>query len=68
MKNVAAFCLCLKSLPEAKVKRFILTASTKETSEKSRIVFVLWFTSMKNVSINHDKLRKEKIQNICFKE
>ena len=30
VKNVAAFCPCLKSLPEAKVKRFILIALTKE--------------------------------------
>jgi hypothetical protein len=30
VKNVAAFCPCLKSLPEAKVKRFRLIALTKE--------------------------------------
>ena len=34
VKNVAAFCPCLKSLPEAKVKRFILIALTKEVSKK----------------------------------
>ena len=33
VKNVAAFCPCLKSLPEAKVKRFILIALTKEVSK-----------------------------------
>ena len=32
VKNVAALCPCLKSLPEAKVKRFILIALTKEVS------------------------------------
>ena len=31
-KNVTAFCPCLKSLPEAKVKRFRLIALTKEVS------------------------------------
>jgi hypothetical protein len=33
VKNVATFCPCLKSLPEAKEKRFVSIASTK--SEKS---------------------------------
>jgi hypothetical protein len=32
-KNVAAFCPCLKSLPQAKIKRFILIALTKEVSK-----------------------------------
>jgi hypothetical protein len=32
--NVAAFCPCLKSLPEAKVKRFILIELTKEVLKK----------------------------------
>ena len=35
VKNVSAFCPCLKSLPEAKVKRFILIALTKEVSKKA---------------------------------
>jgi hypothetical protein len=34
MKNVAAFCPCLKSLPESKVKIFILIALTMEPSKK----------------------------------
>ena len=33
VKNVAAFCPCLKSLPQAKIKRFILIALTKEVSK-----------------------------------
>ena len=33
VKNVATFCPCLKSLPEAKVKRLRLIALTKEVSE-----------------------------------
>ena len=36
VKNVATFCPCLKSLPEAKVKRIRLIALTKEVSEMSR--------------------------------
>lgn len=34
VKNVATFCPCLKSLPEAKVKRLRLIALTKEVSKK----------------------------------
>jgi hypothetical protein len=36
VKNVATFCPCLKSLPEAKVKRLRLIALTKEVSKKSQ--------------------------------
>jgi hypothetical protein len=39
--NVAAFCPCLKSLPEAKVKRFRLIALTKEVSKKLSLDFIL---------------------------
>jgi hypothetical protein len=46
---VAAFCSCLKSLAEAKVKRFILIALTKEVSERSSRDFVLWFGLMKSM-------------------
>jgi hypothetical protein len=41
VKNVATFRPCLKSLPEAKVKRFRLIALTKEESEMPIIDFVL---------------------------
>jgi hypothetical protein len=34
MKNVASFYHCLKRVPEAKVKRFILIELKKEVSEK----------------------------------
>jgi hypothetical protein len=47
VKNVAAFCPCLKSLPDAKVKRFILIAMTKEVSKKPNRDFVLWLSLMK---------------------
>ena len=36
MKNMAGFCPCLKSLPEAKVKRFILIALIEEVSKKKK--------------------------------
>ena len=61
MNNVTAFCPCLKSLPESKVKRFILIALTKEVSKKPSIDFVLWFTLMKSILIKHSKLRKKEI-------
>ena len=60
MKNVATFCPCLKSLPEAKVKRLRLIALTKEVSETPIIDFVLWLSLMKNILNKHSKLRKEK--------
>ena len=41
VKNVTVFCPCLKSLPEAKVKRFRLIALTKEVSKKPSLDFVL---------------------------
>jgi hypothetical protein len=36
VKNVAGFCPCLESLLEAKVKRFILIALTKEVFKKKK--------------------------------
>ena len=60
MKNVVAFCLCLKSLLEAKVTRFILIALTKEVSKIPSRDFVLWFSLMKSVLMKMSKLKKEK--------
>jgi hypothetical protein len=34
VKNLVAFCPCLKSLPETKVNRFILITLTKEVSKR----------------------------------
>jgi hypothetical protein len=53
---------CLKSPPEAKVKRFLLTsfALTKEVSEKPSTDFVFLYTLMKSILIKCSKLRKEK--------
>ena len=60
VKNVATFCPCLKSLPEAKVKRLRLVTLTKEASERPIIDFVLWLNLMKSILNKHSKLRKEK--------
>jgi hypothetical protein len=60
MKNLAAFCPCLKSLPEGKimVKRIILITLTKGVSENHCTDFVLWFTLMKRFLIKCSKHRK----------
>jgi hypothetical protein len=60
VKNVTAFCPCLNSLPEAKVKRFILIALTKVVSKKPGRDFLLWLSLMKNILKKHSKLRKDK--------
>ena len=57
---MATFCSCLKNLPGAKVKRFILIALTKDILKQSRIDSALWITLLKSVLIKHNKLRKEK--------
>jgi hypothetical protein len=63
VKNVATFCPCLKSLPEAKVKRFGLIgliALMKEVSKKPCRDFVLWLSLIRKSLNKHSKLRKEK--------
>ena len=60
MKSVHAFCPCLKSLPEAKIKRLIFIALIKEVSKKPNRDFILWFGLMKSILSKHSKLRKEK--------
>ena len=60
MKNMAAFCHCLKRQPRANVKRFILLASAKEVSKKPNKDFVLWLSRMKRILNKHIKQRKEK--------
>jgi hypothetical protein len=61
VKNVATFCPCPKSLPEAKVKRLRLIALTKEISKKPSRDFVLWLSLIKRSLNKHSKLRKGKI-------
>ena len=50
VKNVAVFYPYLKSLPVAKIKRFIFMALTKEVSEKPSRNFVLLLCLMKSIS------------------
>jgi hypothetical protein len=64
VKNVATFFPCLKSLPEAKVKRLKLIALTKEFSKKLSRDFVLWLSLMKRILNKHSKHRKEKYKNM----
>ena len=65
VKNVATFCPCLKSLPEAKVKSLGLIALTKVSKKPSRD-FVLWLSLMKRSLNKHSKLRKEKYKIYCL--
>jgi hypothetical protein len=37
VKNIPAFCPCLKSVPEPKVKRFISIPLTKKLSKKKKV-------------------------------
>jgi hypothetical protein len=57
VENVAAFCHCPKSLPEAKVKRFRLIALKKEVSKYQSTNSVVWLLT---VLVKRSKLRKEK--------
>ena len=59
VKNVAAFCPFLKSLSEAKVKRFMLIALIKEVSKKPSRDFLLWLGLKKRILNKCRKLRKE---------
>ena len=60
VNNVATFCPCIKSLPEAKVKRLRLIALAKEVSKKLSRDFVLWLSLTKRSLNKHSKLRKAK--------
>jgi hypothetical protein len=70
VKNMAEFFLCLKSLPEAKVKRLRLIALTKEVLEMPIMDFVLCLSLMKSILNKHSKFRKEnyKIYSSSIKE
>ena len=61
VENVAAYCSCLKSPPEAIVKRFILIALKTEVSKKKPIRdLVLSLSHMKGILNKCSYLRKEK--------
>ena len=59
VKNVAAFCLCMKSLAEAKVKRFMLITLTKEISTNPSRLCSL-FKCHEQYLNKHSKVTKEK--------
>jgi hypothetical protein len=59
VENVAGFYTCLKSLPDAKVKRVKLIALTKEVSKQFSLESVLWFGFMKIILMKHSKLNKK---------
>lgn len=59
VKN-AAYCPCMKSLPETKVRRFIFIALAEEVSKKPSRDFALWFILMKSILIKSNMLRKGK--------
>jgi hypothetical protein len=52
--------LPLSEETEAKIKRFVLIALTKEVSKKPNRDFVLWLSLMRSILNKHSKLRKEK--------
>ena len=56
---VTAFCPCLKSLPESKVKRLTYI----NCIDKGRD-FVLWLSLMKSILNKRSKLRKEKYNQV----
>lgn len=60
---MVAFCPDSKSLSEANVRRFRVTALAKEISKDLRINFVVWllnFKLMKNILMKIHKMRKKK--------
>lgn len=57
-KNVAVFCPHMKSLTEAKVKKFILITLTKKSQKSLSRDLVFWSSLVKCVLNNCYKLRK----------
>jgi hypothetical protein len=66
VKNMVTCKPCLKSLPEAKVKRLRFIALTKKESEMPIIDFVNWFHLMKSIFKKHRKLTEENYKNPWF--
>lgn len=70
VENMAAFCLCLTSLPKTKVK-FRSIALAREISEDPSINSVLWslmFTLMKCNLVKRVKLNKENYRRLKYKD
>ena len=59
--NVATFWFCLKSLPEAKMKRFRLILLIKSVSKNPSLDYsALLLTLRKSILIKHIRIIKEK--------
>jgi len=56
------FCPCLKSMPEAKVKRLRIVALTEKVSETLILDFVLWLSLVKSILNKYSKMRKENVR------
>ena len=59
VKSVAAFCPCLKSLPEAKLKSYGLTALAEDISKQPSIACVAWLLKASLMQIYTEKRLKE---------
>ena len=59
VKNVAAFCPCMKSLPETKVKRFGLILLAEKIPQQPIIDSVMWLLVFKLIKIHNLKEQAE---------
>ena len=61
---------CLNSLPETKVKRFVLIPLAEEILKQSSIDSVVWLSLATLIQIYNEKVNAEKgkIQNVQFEE
>ena len=64
LKNMVAFFLCPRSLPESKVKRLTLIVLRIENAKLPSIDSFNWFANIKSVLIKYSKLRKKKFQDL----
>lgn len=59
VKNVAAFCPCLKGLPKAKVKSFELIPLAEEISKQPSIDSAVWLLVLTLMKIYNEKEQAE---------
>ena len=59
VKNMAAFCPCLKSLSELQVKRFGLVPLAEEIFKQSSVVSILWLLVVMVMKIYNEKEQAE---------
>ena len=64
--TLAAFCFCLKSLSEAKVKRFGLILLAEEISKQLNIDSAVWLLLVTFVKIYNEKEQAEKGKNTKY--